>query len=138
MSEGTSPTYLVETASTTPLKDGSVLLLVRTTAGAGRLVFPAHLAAHLFRITNPVCLATPKVTPPQHRRAGVTPERRAAYETIERESAADPRVWGAVGRACRRHGIEPKAFFAWRHNRRARARAAEQREPIAKPSGRLL
>ena len=53
MSEGTSPTYLVETASTTPLKDGSVLLLVRTTAGVGRLVFPAHLAAHLFRITNP-------------------------------------------------------------------------------------
>lgn len=148
-----SAPILVESASTTPHPAGGVVLLVCTAAGPGRLHFPEALARQLFVVTNPTGLTPCGCARASERervsesesegarvRAGrvLAPERLAAYERIKIEVAADPRVWGAVTRACARHGIGEKAFYAWRHNCRLRARIAAGRPPLPKPSGHLL
>lgn len=133
----------MESASTTRLYDGRVVLLVRTEAGAGRLVFPASLARQLFVVTNPVTAATARTTDkrPDLARPAVpvaksrlSPERLALYQRIEQEALADP-LFGAFKRACTRAGVSYVSFHSWRYNRRAQQRA---RCPIPKPSGSLL
>lgn len=142
MSETPIPAATVESASTTRLFDGRVVLLVRTEAGPGRLVFPASLARQLFVVTNPVTVATARTAdkrpdlPPQTRtsKSRLSPERLALYQRIEQEALADP-LYGAFKRACTRAGVNYVSFHSWRYNRQAQQRA---RCPIPKPSGSLL
>lgn len=128
-----APGVRVTAASTTRRPNGDVVLLVRTEAGPGALVFSAALARQLFVVTNPAPFAgfsrsaeTAPAVPmpaPQSESAVAAPkepqikrtleQQRALYELLCREIAAESEQWGARARVLRRHDVSSTAFTYW-------------------------